>query len=105
MTTPHNREAMRCHIHLQEVREKRDACSRRTCVGIAGTNPSGATDGDLRLMLTGISRDTHSVRTSDGWEGIEFHVDSVATGTVVSDDMLMTVETRDGIAKCRGVQI
>ena len=37
------------------------------------------------------------------WEEIEFYVDSGATETAVGEDMLNSVETRDGVARRKGV--
>ena len=38
------------------------------------------------------------------WDNIEFYVDSGATETVVSEDLLSMVEVNDGIARKMGVQ-
>ena len=45
-----------------------------------------------------------AVTDNDGWEQIEFALDSGATETVVSEDMLNSVETREGPASRRGVE-
>ena len=45
-----------------------------------------------------------TVTDSDGWELIEFALDSGATETVLGEDMLTSVETREGMASRRGVE-
>lgn len=40
----------------------------------------------------------------EGWDKVEFHVDSGATETVVNPDMLHSIETREGLAQRRGVK-
>ena len=42
--------------------------------------------------------------TQGDWEVIDMAVDSGATETVVSEEMLETIETKDGPAKKRGVE-
>ena len=39
-----------------------------------------------------------------GWEEIEFNVDSGATETVIGEKMLMSVETKEGDQRRRGVE-
>ena len=42
--------------------------------------------------------------TENGWEETEMAVDSAATETVVGEEMLESVETKEGAAKKRGTQ-
>ena len=44
-----------------------------------------------------------AVKTEGEWEQIDFAVDSGATETVVGEDMLESVETKEGVASRRGV--
>ena len=43
------------------------------------------------------------MRTEGEWEQVDFAVDSGASETVVSEDMLETVQTKEGVASKRGV--
>ena len=44
-----------------------------------------------------------TITDNDGWEEIEFAVDSGASETVVGPDMLPSIETKEGAQKRRGV--
>ena len=55
-------------------------------------------------IVTVYPQDLLAVKGNEGWEEIEFYVDSGATETVVGEDMLSSVEVREGMAKKRGVQ-
>ena len=41
---------------------------------------------------------------AEGWEELELAVDSGATENVVSEDMLQSVEMKEGLAAKRGVE-
>ena len=58
----------------------------------------------LNMMVTIVPQDLNSIGSNNGWEEIQFYVDSGATETVVGEGMLLDVETKEGTAKKRGIQ-
>ena len=58
--------------------------------------------GKLSALMTIIPDSLNSV-SSDGWEEIEMTVDSGASETVVGEDMISAVVTKEGQASRRGV--
>ena len=59
---------------------------------------------EVRSFLTIEPSRVCSVETQGEWEVIDMGVDSGATETVVNEDMLQTIETKDGPAKKRGAE-
>ena len=59
--------------------------------------------GKLSALLT-ISPDVLNSIGDDGWEEVELAVDSGASETVVSEDMISSAEIKQGLASKRGVQ-
>jgi hypothetical protein len=59
---------------------------------------------ELRIFQTIIPEGVNAVKTRDEWECIELAVDSGATETVVGEDMLTDIETKEGWASKHGVQ-
>ena len=59
---------------------------------------------ELRIIQTIVLEGINAVHTAEGWECIEVAVDSGATETVVGEDMLMSVELKEGWASKNGVQ-
>ena len=57
---------------------------------------------DLNALMTIVPDNLNSV-TNDGWEEVEMTVDSGASETVVGEDMITAVATREGQASRRGV--
>ena len=58
--------------------------------------------GHLGMLMTIVPEEINSIR-EDGWEELEFAVDSGASETVVGPHMIFSAETRDGPASRRGV--
>ena len=46
----------------------------------------------------------NAAKCIDGWEEVDFAIDSGATETVVGEDMLMRITTKEGPACKRGVE-
>ena len=72
-------------------------------------------EGPPRAEMTASNHSLHMFRTiepdsvnavsgDDRWEEIEFALDSGATETVLGEDMLRSVETKEGAASRRGVE-
>ena len=59
---------------------------------------------NLKMFLTREPEGLNAVRDNDGWEELEFNVDSGATETVVGKSMLLSVEVKEGSQKRRGVE-
>ena len=59
--------------------------------------------GGLRILLGIEPEGFNAVGVAEEWTEIEFAVDSGAPETVMSEDMLMSVETKEGVAAKRGV--
>ena len=58
----------------------------------------------MRMFRTIEPDHVKAVNTDDGWEEIEFALDSGATETVMGESMLSSVETKEGAASKRGVE-
>ena len=58
----------------------------------------------LSIIRTVEPENVNSIKAKDGWEEILMAVDSGASGTVVGEDMLETIPTKEGEASKRGVQ-
>ena len=61
------------------------------------------TKGMLAILGT-VEPDVIKAVTENGWEEIEMAVDTAATEAVVGEEMLESVETKEGAAKRRGIQ-
>ena len=59
---------------------------------------------ELRIFQTIEPECENHIQTHGEWELIEFAVDSGATETVVGEEMLSSVETKEGKASKRGVE-
>ena len=60
--------------------------------------------GDIRMFRTVEPDSVNAVGEDGGWEEIEFALDSGATETVLGENMLKSVETKEGVASRRGVE-
>ena len=60
--------------------------------------------GQLRIFQTIEPEGVNAVKDAGQWEEIEMAVDSGASETVIGEDMLQGVETKEGPASRRGVQ-
>ena len=58
----------------------------------------------LRMFRAIEPEGVNAIADKDGWEFIEFALDSGATETVVGEEMLGSVETKEGAASRRGVE-
>ena len=65
-------------------------------------NKAGNQKMELNALMTIVPDSLNSV-TNDGWEEIEMTVDSGASETVVGEDMISAVATKEGQASRRGV--
>ena len=65
-------------------------------------NKAGKQKMELNALMTIVPDSLNSV-TNDGWEEIEMTVDSGASETVVGEDMISAVATKEGQASRRGV--
>ncbi len=63
-----------------------------------------ATGGNIRFLRKIEPEGLNAVAGNGGWEEIEFNVDSGATETVIGEKMLMSVETKEGDQRRRGVE-
>ena len=80
------------------------------CADVAPRSSKGAfikgqlgSEGGLNVLFGIEPEGCNSVRESGDWTEVEFAVDSGATETVMNEDMLNSVETKEGVAAKRGV--
>ena len=58
----------------------------------------------ISMFETIYPESVNAVDADEEWEKIEFHVDSGATETVLSEAMLMCVATKEGLAMKQGIK-
>ena len=85
------------------------SCANHVCSASAGMSkesvaqPSKKSE-KLKLFTTIEPEGFNSIETTGEWECVELAVDSGATETVVGEDMLESVEIKEGRASRRGVE-
>ena len=72
--------------------------------GYAAARDSGPKKAEARAALRTIAPEGLSVIADGEWEEFELAVDSGAGETVVSEDMILSAEVREGAASKRGVE-
>lgn len=77
---------------------------RRRRKDILEGQASKSESGQLRIFQTIEPEGVNAVKGAGQWEEIEMAVDSGASETVIGEDMLQGVETKEGPASRRGVQ-
>ena len=61
-------------------------------------------NGEVRILRTIEPEGVNMVQLKGGWEEIDFAMDSGATETVVGEEMLESIMTKEGLASKRGVE-
>ena len=99
------------HGGVEGVVESYSRGAAHGCVASGGTGITGAEltgnkeekkAMELNALMTILPDSLNSV-TNDGWEEMEMTVDSGASETVVGEDMISAVATKEGQASRRGV--
>ena len=87
--------------HKSQKQRKREQAGRTLPQGSPTTR---VPQSSLKMFKTIEPDHMKAVNADDGWEEIEFALDSGATETVMGEDMLNSVETKEGAASKRGVE-
>ena len=94
-------------VKVSKKNQKRQKQRKREQAGRTLPQGSPATrvpQSSLKMFKTIEPDHVKAVNADDGWEEIEFALDSGATETVMGEDMLSSVETKEGGASKRGVE-
>jgi hypothetical protein len=74
------------------------------CTGFVPNDLHGCPFEELRIFQTIMPEGVNAISVKGEWEEIEMAVDSGATETVVNEDMLKSIETKDSWASKHGVE-
>ena len=74
-----------------------------TCVMSSAPGGAAPVEEALKILIAHDNASVKAITDNDGWEEIEFAVDSGASETVVGPDMLASIETKEGAQRRRGV--